>query len=414
MNPKYQRWENEDSYEYGLRLIELKVEQNPSDLEWSDIVDLLDLNVHYDSLRKAANVTPYSGYNVMKYFKSKAASGSSTGGTYLEELEEKMLEFKKERQRFFDQRNALNKVVRGLARDDENNDIFERAIMSGALPQLTYTPTGVEASDKDLLVSLNDLHFGAYVDNYWNYYNSDVCRLLLQEYVGRIIEIADLYGAENCYVWANGDLISGNIHKSIAVSNRENVIQQVVGVSELISQFLSELSKHFHEVYFVSVAGNHSRLEEKNMASIHERLDDLIEWYLKARLQNFENIVFDGYRKIDDTMYMLDIRGKAYLGVHGDYDGSPSKVQSLQTMVQEPVYAILSGHLHHNKVDSVQGIKTIMAGSFLGIDDYCVEKRIYGNQQQLICVCTYEGVKGYFDIDFDTKAYRLQGSCNAA
>lgn len=414
MNPKYQRQENEDSYEYGLRLIELKVEQNPSDLEWSDIVDLLDLNVHYDSLRKAANVTPYSGYNVMKYFKSKAASGDHTGGTYLEELEEKMLEFKKERQRFFDQRNALNKVVRGLARDDENSDIFERAVMSGALPQLAYTPTGVEASDKDLLVSLNDLHFGACVDNYWNYYNPDVCRLLLQEYVGRIIEIADLYGAENCYVWANGDLISGNIHKSIAVSNRENVIQQVVGVSELISQFLSELSKHFHKVYFVSVAGNHSRLEEKNIASIHERLDDLIEWYLKARLQNFENIVFDGYRKIDDTMYILDIRGKTYLGVHGDYDGSPSKVQSLQTMVQEPVYAILSGHLHHNKVDSVQGIKTIMAGSFLGIDDYCVEKRIYGNQQQLICVCTYEGVKCYFDIDFDTKAYRLQGSCNAA
>ena len=84
MNPKYQRQENEDSYEYGLRLIELKVEQNPSDLEWSDIVDLLDLNVHYDSLRKAANVTPYSGYNVMKYFKSKAASGSSTGdGSHL-------------------------------------------------------------------------------------------------------------------------------------------------------------------------------------------------------------------------------------------------------------------------------------------------------------------------------------------
>ena len=243
MNPKYQRQENEDSYEYGLRLIELKVEQNPSDLEWSDIVDLLDLNVHYDSLRKAANVTPYSGYNVMKYFKAKAATGENTGSSYLDELEEKVLEFKKERQRFFDQRNALNKVVRGLARDDENSDIFERAIMNGALPQLTYTPKGVESSDKDLLVSLNDLHFGAYVDNYWNYYNSDVCRLLLQEYVGRIIEIADLYGAENCYVWANGDLISGNIHKSIAVSNRENVIQQVVGVSELISQFLQKQKK---------------------------------------------------------------------------------------------------------------------------------------------------------------------------
>ena len=58
MNPKYNQLENEDSYEYGLRLIETKIEQNPPDLEWSDIVDLLGLDIHYDSLRKAANVTP--------------------------------------------------------------------------------------------------------------------------------------------------------------------------------------------------------------------------------------------------------------------------------------------------------------------------------------------------------------------
>lgn len=73
MNPKYNQLVNEDSYEYGLRLIETKIEQNPPDLEWSDIVDLLGLDIHYDSLRKATNVTPYCGYRVMKYFKEKYA-----------------------------------------------------------------------------------------------------------------------------------------------------------------------------------------------------------------------------------------------------------------------------------------------------------------------------------------------------
>lgn len=165
MNPKYKQLENEDNYEYGLRLIEIKVEQNPSDLEWSDIVDLLGLDVHYDSLRKAANVTPYSGYHVMKYFKQKATQ--DLGSAYLDEIEQKMLEFKKERQRFFDQRNALNKVVRDLARKDENSDIFERAITSGVIPRLDYVPCVIEPSGNDLLVSLNDLHFGACVDNYY-------------------------------------------------------------------------------------------------------------------------------------------------------------------------------------------------------------------------------------------------------
>ena len=92
-------------------------------------------------------------------------------------------------------------------------------------------------------------------------------------------------------------------------------------------------------------------------------------------------------------MYLVDVRGLTYCGVHGDYDGSPAKVQALQTMARRPVYAILSGHLHHCKIDDVQGIKTIMAGSFLGVDDYCVQKRIYGQAEQMVCVCDTEGVR---------------------
>ena len=81
----------------------------------------------------------------------------------------------------------------------------------------------------------------------------------------------------------------------------------------------------------------------------------------------------------------------------------------MQTMAKEPVYAVLSGHLHHNKTDTVQGVKTIMAGSFLGMDDYCVGKRIYGMPQQLICVCNSNGVKAYCEVDFDPTAYRPKG-----
>ena len=92
-------------------------------------------------------------------------------------------------------------------------------------------------------------------------------------------------------------------------------------------------------------------------------------------------------------MYLIDIRGKNYCGVHGDFDGSATKIQALQTMARKPLYAVLSGHLHHTKIDDVQGVKTIMAGSFLGMDDYCVQKRIYGRAEQMICVCDCDGVR---------------------
>lgn len=324
---------------------------------------------------------------------------SIQGEDTLSVLDAKRIELQKERQKFFDQRNAYSKLLRERSRQEELNEILVEAVQSGNLPQLNYQRVEVAPSDNDLLVSLNDIHYGANVDNYWNTYNSDVCRKMMCGYLDRIITIGETHGSENCIVWANGDEISGNIHQSIAVTNKENVIEQIKGVSELIAEFLAELSRHFNHVTFVSVAGNHSRIEpNKDRALISERLDDLVEWYLGARLQNFANITIGGGDKIDHTIYLIDVRGKTYCGVHGDFDGSASKVQSLQAMAGKPVYAVLSGHLHHNKIDEVQGVKTIMAGSFLGMDDYCVQKRIVGRAEQMVCVCDADGVRCSYSI----------------
>ena len=317
----------------------------------------------------------------------------------LSALDVKKIELQMERQKFYDQRNAFNRLIRERSRQEELNEILVEAVKSGNLPQLHYERFDIAPSDNDLLVSLNDIHYGANVSNFWNTYNSDVCREMMCRYLDRIISIGETHRSENCVVWANGDEISGNIHQSIAVTNKENVIEQIKGVSELIAEFLAELSRHFNNVTFVSVAGNHSRIEpNKDRALISERLDDLVEWYLGARLQNFENVTIGGGEKIDHTIYLVDVRGQTYCGVHGDFDGSASKVQALQAMAGKPIYAVLSGHLHHNKIDEVQGVKTIMAGSFLGMDDCCVQKRIVGRAEQMVCVCDENGVRCSYGI----------------
>ena len=329
----------------------------------------------------------------------KERSNNIKNSSIIDDIDQKMIELKKERQKFFDYRNAFNKVVRERSRQEELNEILSEAIRAGDLPTLGYVPQTEFTSDNDLLISLNDLHYGASHDNYWGTYNSDVCKEMLWKYLDSIIHIAATHNSENCIVWENGDAVSGNIHLSIQVTNKENVIQQITGVSELIAEFLAELSRHFKTVKFVSVSGNHSRINPSKDNSLYdERLDDLVEWYLAARLQNFQNIEILSDARIDPTMYLLDIRGKNYLGVHGDYDGSAGKVQALQTMAGKPLYAILSGHLHHNKVDAVQGIKTIMAGSFLAMDAYCVQKRIYGEPEQMVCVCDENGIRCHYDI----------------
>ena len=331
--------------------------------------------------------------------RNRAASGS-----YRDDIDARMIELKIERQKFYDERMAFNKLLRDRARQEELNEIIERSVQLGNLPELDFEHSVYHhcVGGNTLLVSLNDLHYGATFQNAWCTYNSSVCAEMMTRYAERIVEIAGVHMSEDCVVWAAGDLISGNIHRSIQVSNKENVIEQIMGVSELIAQFIAELSRHFRTVRFVSVAGNHSRIEpNKDDAITAERLDDLTEWYLAARLQNFENVIIDSSHKIDSTMSLFEVMGKYYMLVHGDFDNSPGKVQALRSMVQEPIHAILSGHRHHNQTDVVQGVKTVMAGSFQGMDQFCVEKRIIGRPEQIVTVCNKGGIVCHYDIPLE-------------
>lgn len=393
-----ERLPGEGDLAFHRRLVYGKmVDKTLADIDYSELAPLLYGQEYAgDNARKMM----YGSLKTLQLLDEEAESGSVSGGTSpLDDIEMRKIELQKERQKFFDQRAALNKIIRERSRQEELNEIITAAVQSGSLPTLEYREPLISYSGRDLLVSLNDIHYGAVVDNYWQKYDSGICRDMFAAYLERIIQIAEETGAEDCIVWCNGDEISGNIHYSIAVTNKENVIEQITGVSELIADFLAALSVKFNRVKFVSIPGNHSRINpNKDMTLNAERLDDLVEWYLKARLLNFKNVEIGAGTRVDPTIYMIDIRGNTYVGVHGDFDCSDKNVQSLQTMVKRPVYAVLSGHLHHNRIDSVQGIKTVMAGSFLGMDDYCVSKRIFGAPEQLVCVVTEDGIESYYDI----------------
>lgn len=391
-----ERRPEESPLDYHKRLVYGKlVDKTLADMDYAELSERLYGKAYASDV---ARRMMYGSRRTLELLDEERMNGVSNGDVH-RELDEKILELRKERQKFYDQRTAFNKLVRDRSRQEELNEIIDDAIRNGNLPQLAYTPGDTEPGDNDLLVSLNDLHYGAYHANYWGTYNSDVCRDMMRRYLDRILPIAERHRSENCIVWENGDVISGSIHRSIQVTNKENVVEQLIGASELIAEFLTELAGHFREVRFISVSGNHSRIEpQKENSLVGERLDDLVEWYLAARLQNMDNIIIGAGEHIDPTMYITRIRGLNYLGVHGDFDSSAQHIQALQTMAGRPIYAVLSGHKHHNKVDEVQGVKTVMAGSFLGMDDFCVQKRICGRPEQMVCVCDESGILCHYDI----------------
>lgn len=391
-----ERRNDETQLQYHKRLVYGKlVDKTLSDIDYSELAELA-YGQSYSS--DVARRMFYGSRRTLQLMDEEQVM-STTDNTLLSELDAKMIELRKERQKFYDQRNAFNKIVRERSRQEELNEILVDAVKHGDLPRLNYEPVYIEPSTNDLLVSLNDIHYGIDINNAWNTYNPDVCRDMMRKYLDRILFIAQTHHSENCIVYNCGDSISGKIHLTIQITNKENVVEQIKGVSELIAEFLAELSSHFNSVKYMSVSGNHSRLDTKENSPYDERMDDLIEWYLDARLQDFENIQIDTQSRVDATMFITDIRGKTYLGVHGDFDGSATKIAALQAMAQRPLYAVLYGHKHHNMCDEVQGVKMVMAGSFLGVDDFCIQKRIYGKPEQMVCVCDNTGIVCHYDIE---------------
>lgn len=297
-------------------------------------------------------------------------------------------------------------MCREIARGEEIVEVIGDYFESNSPKGLDYKPKDTSKfNDCSILISLNDIHYGASHNNYWGKYSPDICRQMMCGYLDKIRGIIKTHKPSEAVVWMNGDAISGNIHETVKLSNKENVVSQVINVSNVIIDFLTELSALIPRVRYCSVAGNHSRITEKELAPKGERLDDLVEEICRRALQNNKKVVFGEYDKIDDTMYYVNVRGNGCVGVHGDYDPTPAKVALLPSMVGYPVDIVLTAHLHHNAINTINGVKVIMAGSFQGMDDYCVERRIIGRPEQMVTVVNDDGILCNYEIDLSEFVY---------
>ena len=325
---------------------------------------------------------------------------------FKKEQEEILREIKKEKIKLRDERTESNRGIRIEARVEDKLDYFEKIIANqGKVDYKPLKPAERELiktkSDNDLVIMLSDLHIGQTFASAWGRYNLEVAKDRMNQYLNKIIEIKDRHNSENCFVTLQGDMISNSIHKTIAITNRENVIEQVISASEMITAFLAELSKIFNNVTVVSVVGNHSRIDKKEDALKDERLDTLIEWYAKSKLENFENIEF--IEPYDNTFNCFVVRNKHYFIVHGDYDKfDMAGVAKLSMMAGYFPYCILFGHRHFPATTEINGIKLVQSGSFPGAgDDHTIELRLSGKPSQTVLVCNEDGIECNYTVELN-------------
>lgn len=392
---EFKKLENETEEQYLWKIGQLvdsgKVES------WASINDIVNKELGIDEDKWRDESSFRKRYQAAKKFYDGCFSKMESK-EYQNKLDAMNRELARNTVKFRDQRRSWNRQNFMDSRFDEVMDIIEERLDNFAKIDFTPHPTPIVDGENSMIACLSDLHIGQCFSSYFGEFNSDIAKERLQKYVDEIINIAKLNKVKNIYVCMLGDNISNSLHKTIEVSNKENVIDQLKLSIEYITSFCYELTKHFENVYLASASGNHSRLQAKDLAQHSERLDAFIAWDVCRTLKDQENFHSLLHCSIDDGIAMIDVNNKSYMLIHGDFDSTNSQgYMKLANMVKSFPEYVLCGHRHFCSYS--QDTKFIQSGSLAGSgDDYCIEKRLEGRASQMVCICDNSGVKGLFPV----------------
>ncbi len=391
MNTKYLRKENEETLDYAMRLVEIKKEERPDDLDWGDIVDLLGLDLNKDSLRKSQD-TIFGGLSVYKQMKEKQLDKEPID--YKKEVQVQLQELKKERIKLSDERAALNRKLRKEARKEDFHDLaIECANIISKENPIDISYKDIDYSvEKSALLTMSDFHFGFGINEFNNHYNVEIFEERFEKLLNKTIEYIQKNEVSKIYVLGLGDYLSGVIHTTVRVENRENIVNQVIKMSEYLVLFLTELSKYV-EVFYYDVSDNHGRIFEKDENGNEDNFSLFVKWYLEARFNGSQRIHVC-QNEISSEIGTVEIYGRNYAFTHGHRDKIGDIVQNLSLMTKKFYDAIFIGHCHHYEANETHGTYIFMSGTLSGTDEYANNLRKTSNpSQNLYILNEKEGIE---------------------
>lgn len=388
------RKDGETDYEYCFRLSWEK-SKNQLDIDWQEIVDLCGLDWSADHCRK----TMIGAIRHQEYINTKTRE-QLTDEQYTKLLE-KELELKKEKVKLTDLKTQVNKQIRELARKESLNELLE-----DKLKQLDMQPKMINdsykqrvTSNRDMVCLISDIHYGIKTTNAISPYDSDVCKQKMDYLINKTIAFSLENDVDKLYLMILGDEISGLIHNTTRLEQREDVVSQVIEVSELLYESIVKLAKNLPFVVVGLAQGNHSRvMADKKDSLEQENFTRLIKEFLKLRLANISNVLLLE-NKFDESIIELNIRGYNVIGLHGQND-SLGKVSRLTEMFDKKIDYVCFGHWHNSKEFENNKTEVIVNGCFSG-DDYSKRLRLYNKPIQKLLLFDNTGKIATYNINLD-------------
>lgn len=399
------RLENENEEQFLWRIGQAK-DSGTIDLDWTEIADIMNREFRDDESEYRNESAYRKPYQQAKRFFEANVFDKYNQDSYIEELQETKHEIRREKQKLFDERTALNKILREQGRKESMFDIVARAIDEYTHTRFDYYPTQIEDSDCDLIIHLTDIHCGVDIQSEFNTFNFEVLKQRLKKYLDEINEIRLTYKAQNAYVILGGDMIQGLIHTNARIEAKENIVNQIMQVSDLVGDFVFELSKMFQYVEVHTTAGNHSRVtENKEESTRGENFDLLVPYACKKELQNIANVRFmDNVLECD--IATLKVRGHMIYATHGDKDTAKNVVYHMTTFARKAKLPLPDicylGHRHTNGLTTVDDVKVVESGCVDGMDSFAIDKRLVGTAEQTVTVITEnKRIKALCDVQIE-------------
>ena len=361
--------DNEDLDSYYRRVYDEKFKNN---LTWGDVANICNKYTNQ-------NLTPDAYRKKFRSFRDDPINPTI----------QKIIELEYAKNQLSDERVQVNALFRRMSREqtilDIANDVAKNIgtrVLLDSPKELVINPD----SNKGVLC-ISDWHYGIEIENHFNKYNPNICKTRINNLKNITINRCKQNNVEELFIVNLGDLISGRIHTTIRINNRIDVITQVIEVSELLAEFINDLSSEF-KINYVETMDNHSRIEPLKENSLElESLCRITHWFLKERLKDNKNVNFIDNEYADDiaTFKIFDFQ---IGGVHGDKDKKSKVLSNISLLTKLGYDVILTAHLHHLSVEEQNNALIVSNGSVMGTDNYALDLRLNSRPSQNLIIMT--------------------------
>lgn len=373
----FKRYENETDEELIYRVCSQKDQIGT----WQDVADVLNDLLNFEYTESKYRKTYQAFQKMLNANQSKFAESSAQ----LEQIKEEQRNLIKERNKLQTEKLEYNKWLRETARDELLEEKIIDAI-NGLKPLEIPAKTGHYVNRKEYILTIADLHYGKEVlikglfGEILNEYSPEICEKRLWNLANKVIDVIKKNEINCLRVYNLSDNIEGILRMSQLMKLRYGVVDATIKVSELLANWLNELSKYTKIKYSMCLDGNHDEIRHligKKGTFADDNMNKVIFMFLKERLKNNPNIdiIEQHTEMIFDTVCGYNI-----LAFHGDTKNLKKAINDYSSIYDVKISYLIGGHMHHSQQEDV-GIDSeiLLVPSIIGIDDFSMKLRRASN-----------------------------------